>query len=229
MSEEKNQKHDNLGLWDKVSKTPKEKTKQVTFGRKFTSVNPQYQIRCATQQFGCYGSGWGMNEMTYERVTIGEEILLILSANFYYSGVPGLLIGGHFPITNSTMLVKKGKTDTDAYKKLETDTLTKALSKLGFNADIFEGLYDDPNYIAQIKQDEELKEKAKGEYIETKPVTKLKGKEKLTHEAFKEIMDRINNGVANTIQKASGYYNIPAAQMAEMEQAHLQYLQNAGS
>ena len=46
-------KNINLELWDAVCVTPKEKTKDVTFKvAQYTTVNPQYQIRCATAQFG---------------------------------------------------------------------------------------------------------------------------------------------------------------------------------
>ena len=47
--------------------------------------------------------------------------------------------------------------DADFAKKIETDALTKALSKIGFNADVFMGLYDDHKYVAMIQ--EEFKEK----------------------------------------------------------------------
>ena len=108
--------------------------------------------------------------------------------------------------------------DTDAYKKLETDTLTKALSRLGFNADIFEGLYDDPNYIRQISQDEELTEKAKGAYIK---------KPKLTASQHKSIISRLKKGEGDLIAKASSQFEVSAAQMAEMEQALEEYMKNA--
>ena len=100
--------------------------------------------------------------------------------------------------------------DTDAYKKLETDTLTKALSRLGFNADIFEGLYDNKDYIRQISQDEELSEKAKGAYIK---------KAKPTATQYKAMLDRLKQGEGNIIALASKNYEISDAQMAEMEQA----------
>lgn len=49
--------------------------------------------------------------------------------------------------------------DADFAKKIETDALTKALSKMGFNADIFMGRFDDTKYVEERK--EEFKEKAK--------------------------------------------------------------------
>jgi hypothetical protein len=48
---------------------------------------------------------------------------------------------------------KDGNThlDDDCVKKVATDALTKGLSKLGFNADVFLGLYDDNKYVAGAK------------------------------------------------------------------------------
>ena len=40
--------------------------------------------------------------------------------------------------------------DADFAKKIETDALTKALSKLGFNADVFMGRFDDHKYVEEI-------------------------------------------------------------------------------
>ena len=51
---------------------------------------------------------------------------------------------GEFPITSAIMYISdKGKADDDFAKKLETDMITKALSRLGFNADVFMGMFDD--------------------------------------------------------------------------------------
>jgi hypothetical protein len=43
------------------------------------------------------------------------------------------------------------KPDADFAKKVETDALTKGLSKLGFNADVFMGLYDDHKYVQEMQ------------------------------------------------------------------------------
>ena len=42
--------------------------------------------------------------------------------------------------------------DADFAKKIETDALTKALSKLGFNADVFMGRFDDTKYVLEMQQ-----------------------------------------------------------------------------
>ena len=48
---------DNMKLWNAVEKTKPKYPKQVGFGRKFTTVNAQYQVSCATEQFGAFGKG----------------------------------------------------------------------------------------------------------------------------------------------------------------------------
>jgi hypothetical protein len=45
--------------------------------------------------------------------------------------------------------------DTDAFKKASTDGLTKLLSHLGFNADVFLGMFDDNKYIAGLKKEQD--------------------------------------------------------------------------
>jgi len=137
--------NENMKLWNLVEKTDPKYTKRVSFGRKYTAIDAQYQVREATKQFGSYGK-WGLKNLSYEKINIDKDILLVLSATFFYDG-------GEFDLTNSSYLLTKGRVDTDAYKKIETDTLTKALSKLGFNADIFLGKYEDMNYINEVAND----------------------------------------------------------------------------
>jgi hypothetical protein len=43
--------------------------------------------------------------------------------------------------------------DDNFAKKIETDALTKAISKLGFNADIFMGKFDDVRYIEEMNKE----------------------------------------------------------------------------
>jgi len=75
--------------------------------------------------------------------------LVILDAIFFFPN-------GEFPIKNAQKLFMdnaKTKIDDNFAKKLETDTLTKAISKLGFNADIFLGLFDDVKYLADVTKE----------------------------------------------------------------------------
>jgi hypothetical protein len=95
------------------------------------SISPQFQIKNATEQFGSYGLLGGFKNMNID-YTLKELGLVAFKALFYYPG-------GEFETINSIQLYRDNamtKIDDNFAKKLETDTLTKALSKLGFNADI---------------------------------------------------------------------------------------------
>jgi hypothetical protein len=62
---------ENMKLWNAVEKTNPKYTKQVGFGRKFTTVNAQYQVKCATEQFGPLGKGWGIDNEFFHPIIEG--------------------------------------------------------------------------------------------------------------------------------------------------------------
>ena len=141
---------DPMALWDAVCKTNPDYTKPVNNGGySFTTVSPQYQIKQATEQFGSYGSTWGLKDITRDLTTLKDIGLVIFSAVFYYPG-------GDFEISTSISLYKDKKQtsiDTDFCKKAETDMMTKSLSKIGFNADVFMGRFDDVRYVQEMKDE----------------------------------------------------------------------------
>lgn len=140
----------NLELWNKVEKTNPKYTKKANVkGNNITAIAPQYQIKNVTEQFGSYGKTWGFKSLEFD-YTLTESLgLVILHAVFYYPD-------GEFPIKNAQSIFMdnaRTKIDDNFAKKLETDTLTKAISKLGFNADIFMGLFDDVKYLAEVTKE----------------------------------------------------------------------------
>ena len=141
---------DNLDLWHKVEKTNPKYTKQANVGgNKITSIAPQYQIMNVTEQFGSYGKTWGFKNIELDYTLVPEFNLIVFKAIFFYPD-------GEFPTINSIKMFMdnaKLKIDDNFAKKLETDTLTKAISKLGFNADIFMGKFEDTRYLAEIKKE----------------------------------------------------------------------------
>ena len=141
---------ENLELWRKVEKTNPKYTKQANVGgNKITSIAPQYQIMNVTEQFGSYGKTWGFKNIDLDYTLVAEYNLIVFKAIFFYPD-------GEFPTINSIKMFMdnaKTKIDDNFAKKLETDTLTKAISKLGFNADIFMGKFDDTRYLAEITKE----------------------------------------------------------------------------
>ncbi len=139
-------KDKNLELWKKVQTTNPKYTKKVAGRGGYTAIGATYQFKKATEVFGLYGCGWGVRGCKYDYVKKpnGEILEVILEATFYYKYST---VEGNFEL--STCMPYQVRNDTR--KKLLTDLTTKALSKLGFSADIFMGLFDDSEYIKKAK------------------------------------------------------------------------------
>ena len=158
---------DNLSLWNKVEKTNPAHTKDAKIGQlSIKAINAQSQIKEATKQFGTYGNTWGLKNLKYSFMDIGTTKMAMLGAEFYYPS-------GEFEIHTTLKIayMTQGangylKIDDDFMKKMETDVTTKALSKLGFNADVFMGLYDDNRYVNQMKEEFNPVPKAQPKVIE---------------------------------------------------------------
>jgi len=156
----------NMELWNSVEKTNPNHTKKAKVGgMTITSIKPQYQRKQATELFGPLGFGWGVKNESFVNEVFGEgssqQTVCRYSAIFWYQWKG---INCEFPISSNVKVAyttKNGKgyftVDDEYAKKASTDALTKGLSFLGFNADIFMGLYDDSKYLNQMN--EEFKEK----------------------------------------------------------------------
>jgi len=162
----------NLKLWDSVSRTDPSATKDVEIGgRKQTSVNGYCMFKEATSIFGPIGIGWGFKVLE-ERWDDGAMIVVkvnetenrleqskthTMKINFWYK-----LNGerGEFESFGHTAAIYKSKwgvtDDGEAPKKSLTDAIKKALSMLGFSADIFMGMYDNQDYVNQLKIESDI-------------------------------------------------------------------------
>lgn len=143
----------NMDLWDSVCKTDPAMTRRVSQKGGFTAIDAQYQLKNATERWGPYGKAWGVKECVYSYVNdfgdnSGSISEVSLEAIFYYPS-------GDFEISTDIAYRKGG----DSRKKLLTDLTTKALSKLGFNADVFEGKFNDNKYVAEMKKEFSKKKK----------------------------------------------------------------------
>jgi|TARA_B110000261_G_scaffold86516_1_gene98885 hypothetical protein len=157
-SKSKTKVQDNLSLWNKVQTSKSETLKGVNLGRKFKSINAHSQVMAATEQFGPMGLGWGY-EPTYEEIFGMLRCQLKMWAiidgqrsEFYSEG--GCAIE---PVAgdDARSIRKAAMANSDIFKKATTDALTKGLSVLGFNADVFLGLWDDNKYVQEQKRQEQ--------------------------------------------------------------------------
>ena len=190
---------DNLELWKKVEKTNPKYTKNANVkGNKITSIAPQYQIMNVTEQFGIYGKTWGFKNITLD-YTLSNLGLVVMNAAFFFPD-------GEFPIINSISLFMdnaKTKLDDNFAKKLETDALTKAISKLGFNADIFLGKFDDQRYLEEI--------------------TKEFNKPLIGEKAFNQAIERLLAGDKEIEKKVKDNYQLTAQQIVEIEEVKIKF------
>ena len=137
----------NMKHWDNLSKSDPKYLKQVSFGsRSFTAIDPQYQVRMMTEEFGAVGEGWGWHNTT-EVVHVSNGDSAVLAHVSVWHGTPANTFG---PFTGCRKFfdVAKSRMAEDAPKMAVTDGLTKALSHLGCNADVFLGEMDGNKYAA---------------------------------------------------------------------------------
>lgn len=127
----------NMELWDSVCETDPKNTKAVKYGkREFTAIDAYSQIKQATELWGPYGGKWGLAGLEITELS-GSQLLI--SGVFKYPD-------GQFPVANNIVL------GMDSVKKLVTNTISKALSMLGFNTDVFLGRYEDDMYVEEMRK-----------------------------------------------------------------------------
>lgn len=178
IAEQPEEVQQNLGIWKRVMRTDPRYTKPVDAeGFTGTSINGEYMFMRATEIFGPIGSGWGyeifedamlpgapMAENVFEGSKfIGKKMLrdadgtLVTELN-HSIGIRFWYVRGDerkevisFGATKYLYMTNAGKMkcDGEAKKKSLTDSIKKALSMLGFSADIFLGWFDSEEYKAE--------------------------------------------------------------------------------
>lgn len=136
---------DNMRIWEQVDKTDPKDTKKVNTRGGFTAVDANSQFRKATEIFGPIGIGWGV-EIVDVKFPPNDTVAIQMS--FWFEKKEN-----NFPVFGCCNL-GTNKADEDAFKKAQTDGMTKALSMLGFNHDVFQGKFDDNKYVQQRQQEE---------------------------------------------------------------------------
>jgi len=134
--------NENMKLWNAVCETDPAITKRVTMRGNFTAIDSQTQVKRATELWGSYGANWGLKDVKFNEFREGDKIVgLMAYGTFIY---PNCLTG--FPIAADMPY----KSNDDCVKKLQTECISKALSRLGFNSDVFEGKFDDNRYVSEM-------------------------------------------------------------------------------
>ena len=230
------EKGDNMKIWRSVMRTDPRYTKDLAgAGFEGTSINAEYMIMRATEIFGPIGTGWGfevledrmlpgapMSEAIYEdKKFIGNRLLrdgdgtLITEQNhsikigFWYLKENG--VAERFEAFGATKYLYKTKhgitCDGEAQKKSLTDAIKKALSLLGFSADVWLGLYDQAEY----KQENAIEFDIRNASDKAEDVTRIR---KELDEKFKMNTDTMRSavtpnevsGIASSLTRVMGVH-----------------------
>lgn len=219
--------NENMRLWSQVERTNPAVTKGADLGRmKITAISPQSQRKRATEMFGPVGLGWGVSDERYEFMDLGDTKLCTYHAMLWY------VLGGErgaFPITANVKVSYMTKSrggqpgyqiiDDEYAKKVSTNALTKGLSCLGFNSDVFEGKFDDCKYVQAMGIEFETDNKAvvprvaKPDSLDTyKSLLKVAADEGGV-EAFRQVWAKTQKVAPAEIKKCRDYIkNTPSEQ-----------------
>jgi hypothetical protein len=142
----------NLNLWSTVEKTDPGFVKDITLGRRhFSTIDAHYSLKRATALWGPFGDQWGFEDLDWSEIR-GQDsdgkttVDIVLKAIFYYPRPGGR---ARIPVIVDMPFRPNG----DTFKKLRTAARSKALSDLGFSADVFMGRFDSPEYVTELKKE----------------------------------------------------------------------------
>ncbi|HEC8347552.1 TPA: hypothetical protein RG646_RS14295 [Providencia rettgeri] len=179
--------NDHLNIWKRVQRTDARFTKPLDgVGYTGTSINSTYMFMRATEIFGPIGEGWGY-EIVEEKFVNGKPLTepvldernKQVATRFLRDGDGSLFCEqnhsikirfwytiecetrGEFESYGATPYRYQTtygiKVDGEVFKKSLTDAIKKALSMLGFSADVYMGMHDNPEYVASNKLEYEIK------------------------------------------------------------------------
>lgn len=136
---------DNLNIWAQAYSPDKEHVKSYTGPGGFsgTSTKALWVFQKATELFGPFGQGWGVQDEEFIIESLGPELT---DKMLVYRGVLWYDYGakrGHIPMAANRFFYQRQRLDQDIYKKIRTNGIRKALSWLGFAAEVVLGIDDE--------------------------------------------------------------------------------------
>lgn len=136
----------NMALWNKYCETNPQWTKRINMRGGFTGIDSYSQLRLATEEFGPFGVEWGLKNLEIHFIYDDTKCVgLYAQSIFFY---PYDAKTGEIPVAADMPY----KPNDDCVKKVRTECISKALSMLGFNADVFLGKFDDNRYVSEMKK-----------------------------------------------------------------------------
>jgi hypothetical protein len=242
-------KGDNLKIWRTVMRTDPRYTKDLAgAGFEGTSINAEYMVMRATEIFGPVGTGWGyevledrmlpgapMSESIWENNKFIRNVVLrdadgsliteqnhSIKIKFWYRTDAGTR--GEVESYGATKYLYKTKTgimcDGEAQKKSLTDAIKKALSLLGFSADVWLGLYDQDAYKAENALEWDIRNASDKAEDVTRIRKELDEKFKTNTESMRTaVTPNEVSGIASSLTRVMGIHLKAARDKADTEYA----------
>jgi hypothetical protein len=125
---------------------PQDAYKKVNVGRGFLTIDAYHIVSRMTELFGLCGRGWGWQNIRYEQhdscvAAIGEVWYVIDDVRY------------SIPAVGDAMIIKGNL--AEAYKKAQTNLLSKASSFLGIGLSVYQGKGLDDPYLDRADSGEE--------------------------------------------------------------------------
>jgi len=149
-----------MKIWEALTPVDPQYTKKVPLGgRRLTAINATYRFQRATEYFGPMGLGWGVEDEQYDFQQLGAEkhdTLCTYRAVLWYidpesSETGKIQISADIWVWEYSRKYQEWQRQEDLFKKVQTDALTKGLSKIGMASEVFKGMWDDHKYMAKIQ------------------------------------------------------------------------------
>ncbi|EPL2600965.1 TPA: hypothetical protein MI939_04075 [Klebsiella pneumoniae] len=221
------QAKENLKIWDRVQRTDPAFVTKNDYGAGLHSIRAQYMLMRATEIFGLEGTGWGVEikEERFDRGVplmepvqdqsgkiVGQKPVRDGDGSLYCLSVHTIRIElwyiwndkvGRIPAYGHTDYITKGgdgvlKMEKEAAKKSLTDATTKALSHLGFGADVYMNMHSDNAYTADLNTEFGIKKASKT----AEDAARLR-------QEFDDKLSRVANTLANgvTVNEINGVFS----------------------
>lgn len=132
----------NLALWERWQDVPSCYVGKYPGSGGGSSYKAQALIRDATEEWGPMGDRWRVVATEREVPLPTGEVLAVVKVVLTYPTEDPEVDGEIMATSAFALLSAKGRSDTEAYKKAQTNATSKALSQLGFAASIYMGWLD---------------------------------------------------------------------------------------
>lgn len=142
MSLQQNETKPRDAFYQEFRKPNPESLKWASTRGGYTTVMAQYQMEKCTKIWGVYGKYWGLRNLVWNWIHGPDgPVYVQLDCEFFYCTTE-FSQSGDFAMTTGWAF---SNGDSDILKKVQTDAISKALSKLGIDSDVFKGLWAQKN------------------------------------------------------------------------------------